>query len=378
MNVPRVKTAVLGCGGISDAYLTSITEKFKILELVGCCARTPASATRKAAQYGIKPLTMEEIEADKSIELVINLTPMTQHYATNKRLLQAGKHVYTEKTLALELAEAAELVALANEKNLYLGVAPDTFLGAALQTARYAIDSGLIGEVSSFTASITRDYKFFAGTNPAFVGPGYGIAFDVGIYYVTALLSLLGPVKTVSGLMQTRSPQGVFESVEHMGEPYTMTCENIAAGTLQFASGVTGNVLFDSNSVMTIPERPLVVIYGAQGILYLSDPNTFGGEVKVLLKGNSEPAALPQAHPFDTESRGVGAAELAWSLRKGRQPRASKEMAYHALEVLSGIQRSGETRRFCEIESTFDRAPALPRGHKPLAPGFGTEENAIA
>lgn len=378
MNVRRMKTAVLGCGGISDAYLSTITQKFKILDVAGCCARNHENAVRKASQYGIQAMTMDEILDDPSIELVINLTPMTQHFATNKQLLLAGKHVYTEKTLAVELEEAAELIALADKKKLCLGAAPDTFLGSAVQTARYAIDSGMIGEVSSFTASITRDYKLFAGVNPGFVGKGYGIAFDVGIYYVTALLSILGPVRSVSGVMRVRNPRGVLRTVEHMDEPYTMTCENIAAGTLQMESGVIGNLLFDSNSVMTIPERPVMVVYGSQGILYMSDPNTFGGEVKVILKGNSEPAALPQSHPFDSESRGVGAAEMAWAIRKGRKNRASKEMAYHALETLYGIQASGGTERHYQLQSTFEKTPALPRGYKNIAPGLGTEENAIA
>lgn len=378
MKVQKVKTAVLGCGAISDAYLSTVTQKFKILDVVGCCNRTHAKAVRQAEKYGIKAMTLEEILRDPTIELVINLTPASEHYETNKMLLSAGKHVYSEKTLAVELEEAAELVALANVQNLCLGVAPDTFLGASIQTARWVVDSGMIGRVSSFTASLTRDYKWFMGLGPGCIQKGWGIAFDVGIYYVTALLSILGPAKTVSGIMETRDKHGTFQTIDRMDEPYTMECENIAAATLKLDSGVIGNLLFDSNSVITLPERPVMVIYGSHGILYMSDPNMFGGEVKVLLKGNSEPVIVPQSHPFETEARGLGAAEMAWSIRKGRKPRANGEMGYHALEVLHGIKISGETQRQYQVKSTFEKQPALPRGYKNLAPGMqDTEENAI-
>ena len=378
MRTQKMKTAVLGCGAISDAYLSTMINKFQVLDVVGCCDRNRDEAVKKAEEYGISAMTMEELLSDASVELVINLTPASAHYETTRMLLNAGKHVYSEKTLAVDLEKAAELVSLAKEKNLYLGCAPDTFLGAAVQTARYAVESGLIGQVSSFTASLTRDYRWFLGTSPACTRKGWGIAFDVGIYYVTALLSILGPVKTVSGMMETRDAVGTIRTPNHMGEAYTMECENIAAGTLKLDSGVIGTLLFDSNSVLTMPERPVMVLYGTEGILYMSDPNLFGGQVKVLIKGNSEPSVLPQSHPFETESRGLGAAEMAWSIRLGRKHRASQDMAYHALEVLRGIAVSGETGRQYQVQSTFEKRPALPRGYKNIAPEMqDTEEYAL-
>ncbi len=149
MKIQPVKTAVVGCGAISDAYLGTMTNKFKILDVVGCCDRNPEKAQGKAQKYGIKALTMEEILADDSIEIVVNLTTPTAHHSVIKQLLEAGKHVYTEKVLAVELDHAAELVKIADQKNLYLGAAPDTFLGSAIQTARYVVDSGMIGEITS-------------------------------------------------------------------------------------------------------------------------------------------------------------------------------------------------------------------------------------
>lgn len=363
MKFQPVKTAIVGCGMISGAYMNTLTTKFRIIQLVGCCDRDTQRAEAAAQKYGIKAMTMEEIVKDSSIELVINLTTAPIHYRINKELLLAGKHVYTEKVIATTVEEAQELVAIANEKHLYLGAAPDTFLGAAIQTARYVVDSGMIGEVSSCYAAISRDINISAIFLPFSLQPGGGIGFDLGIYYVTALLSILGSVKSVTGIMDTKNKERTYQYVERLGESYSIDCENIMSGTMQFESGVIGNLLFDSNSVTIIPERPSLVIYGTQGMMYMNDPNNFGGEVKVVLKGNNTPFVMQQSHPFSEEYRGLGAAEMAWSIRQGRRQRASKEMALHALEVLQGIGDSSRTKMHYNLTSTFERPEPLARGY---------------
>jgi predicted dehydrogenase len=263
----------------------------------------------------------------------------------------------------VELEQAGELVEIANRKGLYLGAAPDTFLGSAAQTARYVVESGMIGEVSSFSCTLTRDSELFSRAFPFTAKPGGGIGFDVGIYYITALLSILGPVKEASGVVKTRKPQKLDYSLEHFGETFPIQCENLMAGTLQFANGTVGNMLFDANSVFTAPEKPSLVLYGSMGILYMADPNNFGGEVKVILKGNNEPFVMQQSHAFSQEYRGLGVAEMAWSMRQGRKNRANKEMAYHALEVLHAMVKSSETKANVPLKSTFEKMPALPRGY---------------
>jgi predicted dehydrogenase len=360
--IQPVKTAIIGCGMISEPYLETLTKKFKIIQVVACCDKNTDKARDKAQKYGLQVMTMDEIIADKSIELVINLTTPVAHYPVIRQLLEGGKNVYTEKALTVELEQGAELLEIANKKGLYLGAAPDTFLGSAVQTARYVVESGMIGEVSSCYCALSRDSEIFSRAFPFTAKPGGGIGFDVGIYYITALLSILGPVSEVSGIVKTRKPEKVNYSLDHFGETYPIECENLMAGTLQFTSGVIGNVLFEANSVFTAPERPAVVIYGSQGVLYMADPNNFGGEVKVLLKGNNEPFVMQQSHAFNQEYRGLGAAEMAWSMRMGRKNRANKEMAYHALEVLHGIVKSSETRTVQTMKSTFEKTPALPRG----------------
>ena len=358
-----VKTAVVGCGNISDSYLKTMLNRFKVLDVVGCCDRNPDKAQAKAQKYGIKTLSIEEILADDSIEMVVNLTTPMAHHAVIKQLLEAGKHVYTEKVLSVELEHAADLLKIADERKLYLGSAPDTFLGSAIQTARYVVDSGMLGEITSCYCALTRDGDLLNRAFPFTTKPGGGIGFDVGIYYITALLSILGPVKEVSGIVRTRNPERTDYTLEHFGESYPIECENLMAGTLQFDCDTVGNLLFDSNSIFILPEKPHVVLCGTMGIMYMADPNSFGGDVRVILKGNNEPFIMPPSHAFGDECRGLGVAEMAWSIRRGRKNRASKEMAYHALEVLHGIVKSSLTRSNQIMQSTFEKMPSFPRGY---------------
>jgi len=363
MKIQPKKTALVGCGMISEEYLSTMTQKFKILEVVGCCDLDEAKAKDKAEKYGIKVLTMEEILADPSIEIVVNLTTPAAHYPVIKQLLEGGKHVYTEKVLTVELEQAAELVKIADEKGLYLGASPDTFLGAALQTARYVVDSGLLGDITSCYCAMTRDSNILNRAFPFTAKPGGGIGFDVGIYYITALLSILGPVREVSGVVRTLNPEKPDYTLEHFGEPIQVECENLMSATLQFACGTVGDLLFDSNSIFILPEKPAVVLHGTMGIMYMADPNQFGGEVKVILKGNNDPVVMQQSHAFNEQYRGLGVAEMAWSMQMGRKNRANKEMAYHALEILHGVVKSSELKANQMVQSTFEKTPPLPRGY---------------
>ena len=378
MNIQPVKTAIVGCGAISDPYLNTMINRFRILDVVGCCDRNPHKAQAAAQKYGIAVLTMEDILADDAIEIVVNLTTPVAHYPVIKQLLEGGKHVYTEKVLSVELEHAAELLEIADQKGLYLGAAPDTFLGSAVQTARYVVDSGLLGEITSCYCALTRDSDILNRAFPFTARKGGGIGFDVGIYFITALLSLLGPVKEVSGVVKTRKPERPDYSLEKFGDTFPVECENLMSGILHFESGAIGNILFDSNSIFVLPEKPSLVVIGTMGVMYMADPNQFGGDVRVILKGNNEPFVMQQSHAFHDECRGLGVAEMAWSMRMGRRNRANKEMAYHALEILHGIVRSGETKSNQLIASAFEQMPPLPRGYTGLGYFDFIEETGIA
>lgn len=363
MKVKAIKAAVVGCGNISDIYIQNMQQKFQILEVVGCAASHMESATRKAEQFGIEAMTIEEICESDEIELVVNLTPPSAHYAVIKQLIEAGKHVYTEKVFAVELAEAKELSELADKKGVYLGVAPDTFLGSSIQTARQLVESGLIGEVTSCTAIVNRDYATLTELFSFLKGKGAGIGFDLGIYYVTALLSILGPVKKVNGMMKNSITERIhpFPREDNFNERYQIENEGILAGTILFENGVIGSLQFNSESVF--PEKPYVTLYGTQGVIYMSDPNEFGGEVRLLRKGQTEAIVFPGNFGYSDNSRGLGAAEMAWAIQNQRRPRANKEMAYHALELLHGIAKSNLTERTIILQSTFEKMPPLPQGY---------------
>lgn len=376
--IQPVRVAIIGCGAISGIYFDNMTKRFSILEVVGCCDVNQTLAEQTAQKYGISALTMEQILADRSIELVVNLTPPAAHYDVIRALLQAGKHVYTEKVLAYPFDRARELAELARGKGLLLCAAPDTFLGAAVQTARFAVESGLIGEVTSCVATLQRDAGLLAEKFPYTAGEGGGIGIDVGIYYATALLSILGPATRVCGFSDTHQPERThfFTSKGKFGEPYTITAETLLAGTVQFASGAVGSLHFNSASIRC--EKPQVVLYGTEGILYLPDPNFFGGEVRVLAKGQTEPYVLPHTHAYDGDDRGIGVAEMAWSLRKNRIPRANKEMACHALELLCGVIESGRTGTTYQMQTAFERHPPLPRGYLGAAYAMSEPEASLA
>lgn len=377
-SIRPVRVAVVGCGAISGVYFENISRRFSILELAACCDLNAELARRASEKYGIPAMTLEEIIAENSIEIVINLTTPAAHYGVIRALLEGGKHVYTEKVLCVDPAQAMELSALADEKGLLLCAAPDTFLGAAAQTARFAVESGLIGEVTSCVAVLQRDAGLLAEKFPYTVKKGGGIGIDVGIYYATELLSILGPVNRVCGMSATHQPERrhFFTSKGHFGETYQIEAETLLAATVQFDCGAIGSLHFNSGSIRC--EKPHVVLYGTQGIAYLPDPNFFGGEVRILAKGQQTPYVLPHTHAYDGDDRGLGVADMAWALRNGRMPRANKEMACHALEMLAGAIESGRTGRFYEMTTTFVKQPPLPRGYMGAEYAMSEPEGALA
>ncbi len=373
--IKTVKTAVVGCGMISTVYLKNLVNLFSITEVVAVCDMCEEMAKKQAEIFNIpNVLTLEEICASEEIELVVNLTGPAAHYSVIKQLLLAGKHVFTEKLLCFDLTEGKELVQIANEKNLYLGVAPDTFLGAGLQTARKVLDSGLIGKPTSCVACINRNqalnsegYRYIRYTGGSF-------PYDIGVYYMTALLSLLGPVKKVTGFAAPSPTQkGRMFWNGNYGEEWDLVGNNLQAGSLMFESGVLGSILFDGTSIDK--EYPHLAIYGTEGIMYIGNPNLFKGEVRIVRSGQGE-TIIPHTHGYPGfpqygepvshtggGHRGVGVAEMAWSIRLGRQHRASKEMGLHTLEVLAGLDIASEQETVYNMTTTFELPRALPSGY---------------
>ena len=367
--IQKVKTAIVGCGGISDIFFRNFTERFEIIDLVKCCSRGKASADAKALQYGIESSTLEEILADPAIELIVNLTPPGEHYATIRAALEAGKHVYTEKIITPDFDQTAELVALAGEKGLYFGGEPDHFLGSAWQCAREYIDGGIIGDVTSVVVSVSQNYGVTADRIRFATQKGGGLGFDFGIYLVTQLVCMLGSASEVCGLMLTQFPERRHEDLRHpdFGGTYPYPNEDLAAASILFENGAAAMIHLNGNSILEGPAPFLV--YGTEGVLSLPLAANFSGDIQIYRPGSFQPVPVLPAHGFDHDSRGVGAAEMAWSLRLGRPARADAALGLHCQEILHGIQQSFETRQFYRMTTRCERPAPLPKGCRGL-PGF--------
>lgn len=370
----KVKTAVIGCGMISNIYIRNLMHLFSIVDLVALCDINRSSADEKAALYGIdKVMSLEELEKTEEIEMVINLTGPSAHYDVIKRMLLAGKHVFTEKMLTNDLEQGRELVALANEKKLYLGVAPDTILGAGIQTARKVIDSGMIGTVTSCMVSINRNQSLNSEIYTFIRKPGGAFPYDVGVYHIAALLTLLGPVRAVTGFAGAAPKHRGQLLYKGNEDSWQIPGNNLVTGALEFENGTLASIHFNGNTINEPQE--VFIIYGTEGILKLGSPNSFGGQVR-LLRTEGEECVIPHTHgyngavvldnptPYELQygHRGVGAAEMAWSIRAGRSNRCSKELGLHTMEVLCGLDDAAKNKSVYEIMSTFEMRP-LPSGY---------------
>ncbi len=358
MQIKPVKTAVIGCGMISDIYLTNLKNRFYITDLAGCADMVDAKARAQAEKYGIRQMTVGEILADPDIELVLNLTYPSSHYEISKAILEAGKHCYSEKMMCRNLDQAGELDRIRKEKNVMFAVAPDTFLGASQQTSRYLIDRGLIGRPVSAIANLCRGYHMIKSTEDdrwrkySVMHEGGGIPYDMGGYYLHQLFNIAGPVKSLSGYSETLAQERPYLNPRHekFDETFRVNTPNTVNASMKFRNGMNATLNISSEFHYTSQS---FTVYGTEGILHMGDPNDFGG--KVYIQRDGERMEFPLSHPFAQNSRGVGAADMAYALRTGRPPRLRFEMGYHALEIITAIAESDETGRRVEFETMFDR-----------------------
>lgn len=385
-----VKTAIIGSGMISHVYIRNLKNLLSIIDLAALGGRNMETVRRQAETYGVgQVMTMEEIAADPSIELVVNLTPADAHYEIVKNMLLAGKHVYTEKPLCTDLEQGRELVNLAHEKGLYLGVAPDTILGAGMQTARRALEQGQIGNVTSCLVAINRDQCLNSETYRFLQKSGGNLPEDVGVYYIAALLSLLGPAEQVFAF-GTSAPVHQKELLYRDDNPdsWQVPGLNLLSAAVKFRSGATASILFDGNTV-NLPQHTFT-IYGTEGILQVGDPNCFDGPATLLLPEN-EPCVLPFSHGFNGKPtlpdptpyeyvyghRGIGVAEMAWSIRRGRPHRLSGELGLAALEILKGFETSALEGHPVRLETSFVCPGLKPGFYSTAGGGRGDAERSL-
>jgi predicted dehydrogenase len=354
-----VRVGVIGCGKISGIYLENAAV-FDDVEVVACSDLVLARAEAQAGAHGVaRACTPEELLADDEVEVVLNLTVPLVHAEISMAALEAGKHVYTEKPLAVSREDGRRTLEMAAERGLRIGCAPDTFLGGGLQTCRKLMDDGIVGEPVAVTAFMMNHGPEDWHPNPDFLyQPGAGPMFDLGPYYLSTLASLMGPVRRVTGSARVTFPERTISSEPHAGTSITVNTPTHVAGVMDFEGGPVGTLVtsFDVWS----EHQSRIDLYGTEGTLSLPDPNTFDGPVRLWRSDERAWAEIPLTHPYTGNSRGLGLADMAQALRSGREHRASGELGMHVLEIIHAFLDSSERGEHVAVDSTFERPEALP------------------
>jgi predicted dehydrogenase len=362
--VKKLRVGIVGCGNISSIYLKNLTTVFRNVEVRALADIVPERAAQKASEFGVpRSSSLDELLAADDIDAVLNLTLPGAHAEISLAALGAGKHVYGEKPLAIDLAEGERIAALAAAKGLRLGSAPDTFLGAGLQTCRKLIDDGWIGEVVGATAFMLCGGHEGWHPDPAFYYKrGGGPMFDMGPYYIHALVSLLGPVAALSGQARAAWAERIVGSEPRRGERIAVEVPTTVNAMLDFERGATA-VLMTSFDVRGGTSHAPIEIYGSEGTLLAPDPNTFGGPVRLRRRGDSDFVELPLLFGWAENSRGLGLSDMAAAIEEGGPARASGELALHALEIMEGIHVSAAEGRRYVMRHRCERPAAMPFQH---------------
>lgn len=356
----KMKVGVIGCGMISDQYFNAAA-KFEVIEVIGCADLNMEAAQKKAEQHNVKAMTVDELMNSKDIEIVINLTVPKAHASTITRTLEAGKHSYSEKPFGINAEETTAIMKLATQKGLRVGCAPDTFLGGGQQTARKLIDDGWIGKPLAGTAIVMGRGPEKWANAPFFYDIGGGPMLDLGPYYITALVNLLGPAKSVTAVAfkgsETRTC-GPTSVPPYKSYPVNVTTH--LSGMVEFVCGAVITVI-TSFEVRKHGHHP-IEIYGTDGTIQVPDPNTFGGPVRLFRAGYENWVDAPLSHIYTEPSRSIGVADMAYAIQKNRPHRASGELANHVLETMMAFDKSSQAGAKINLKTTCIRPAALPLG----------------
>ena len=359
---------IIGCGNISTTYF-SLAPLFKGLKVLACSDLNMNAAELRAEEYGVKAQTIEDLLANDELDIIVNLTIPDAHYAVSKRILEAGKHVYSEKPLVLSLGQGEDLRRIASGKGLSVGCAPDTFLGGAHQLARAFIDKGGIGRITSGTCHVMSPGMEMWHPNPDFFFlPGGGPILDLGPYYIANLINLIGPVKRVAALTSMASETRTITSQPRAGEVIRVKTPTNVHALLEFRNGAT--VTLSASWDVWSHRHANMELYGTEGSLYVPDPNFFGGLVEASGRHKDIHPLENWDHPFGVNNqdhangpranyRTAGLADMAVAILEGRDARCSLERALHGVDVMTAILKSGETGEFVTLSTTCTQPAAL-------------------
>lgn len=354
----KVKIGIIGCGNISGIYLEK-AQTFKIIEVAGCADLDFSRAKAQGDKYGVPAREVGDILADPGIEIIVNLTTPDAHAKVGLAALKAGKSIYNEKPLSIQREDALELLRIASAEGLRVGCAPDTFLGAGLQTCRRVIDQGRIGQPIAATAfMMCHGHESWHPSPEFYYQVGGGPMFDMGPYYLTALIHLLGPVDRVSGSARISMPSRTITSQPKFGKVIDVEVPTHVAGTLDFKNGAIGTIITSFD--VWKHSFPCIEIHGTEGSLRVPDPNGFGGKVEIFRPDNSGWEEVEYTHDYSVNTRSLGVADMAHAIRSGRPHRASGALAYHVLDIMHAIHDASSSDRFVRLTSQIDRPAPFP------------------
>ncbi|MEV5966878.1 Gfo/Idh/MocA family oxidoreductase [Kribbella sp. NPDC051952] len=355
---------IVGTGVISGTYLDHLA-KLPGVDVVAVADLDVSRAQAIAEKNpGIRALTPDELYAADDVDIVLNLTIPAAHAPVHQAAMTAGKHVYGEKPLAVDRAEAEPLLKYAAANNLQIGCAPDTVLGTGTQTARAVIDRGDIGVPHAATASfVTPGHELWHPAPEFYYQPGGGPVLDMGPYYITSLVTLLGPVRRVTARAGQAKAERKIHSGPRAGETFPVQVPTHVTGVLEHESGALTTVLMSFD--VWAARLPRIEIHGTDGSLSVPDPNGFDGTVELATAANREWTEVPVAGGYAGAGRGVGVADMARALRNGEPHRANGALAFHVLDVLESFVDSAVQDQPLDIASTVERPAAVPLGASP-------------
>jgi predicted dehydrogenase len=361
----RMGVGIIGAGNISSQYLKAMRD-FPVLDIRGIADMKPDVATKKAAEFGVTAKSVNDLLADPGVDIIVNLTIPRAHVDVGLKAVASGKHVYGEKPLGVSFEEGKKLVAAAKRRGVRVGSAPDTFLGGGHQTARAVIDSGKLGNIIGGTISFGVPGHEYWHPDPAFYYDiGGGPMLDMGPYYITDLINLLGPVKSVTAQSLTPHKQRPIRSEPNKGQMMPVKVFTHVTGTLQFVSGALVQVLLSFD----IPKHGHgpIELYGTEGSMQVPDPNWFGGAVKTAKPRAENWDDVPVKIPYaDANYRSLGVADMAYAILGDRPHRCSGELALHVLEVMEAFEVASKSGEAVKIKTRAERpAPmtdSLKRG----------------
>ena len=358
----------IGCGNISGTYFR-LLPMFKNIEIIGCADLNQEVAQNQASEFGICVMKIDDLLQDQNIDIIVNLTVPDAHFDVSRSILEAGKHVFSEKPLTLSLDDAIKLKELADSKGLLIAATPDTFLGGAHQQARYLIDSGAIGKITGGTCHIMNYGMEHWHPNPDFFyKKGGGPIFDLAPYYITNLINLIGPITRVTALSSTSNSERIITSEERYGETISVETPTTFHAVLDFDNDIL--VSMGASWDVWNHGHPQMELYGTEGVLQIPDPNNFSGDLHISSKDGNFELISKWDHPFNVENeeydtgwianyRSAGIADLVRAIFDKREARCHIQRPLHTVDVMTAIHKSAETGKAIKILSSCDRPDPL-------------------